>query len=112
DVYNGEFARKKLTTEQKIYNDKCKSVLSAKRTLTYFITSSSTISANIIPSIKIPIIQIMGLCCEVYMLSLIDKGLYLLQEFSSFNYPRTHIEVRNGGIIKLINSLSMVKVSM
>ncbi|GAA5799201.1 hypothetical protein HPULCUR_004611 [Helicostylum pulchrum] len=54
----------------------------------------------------------MSLCCEVYMLSLIDKGLYLLQEFSSFNYPRTHIEVRNGGIIKLINSLSMVKSVM
>ncbi|KAG2228816.1 hypothetical protein INT48_006020 [Thamnidium elegans] len=111
DLCNGEFARKTLTAESKFYYDKEKAVLAAKCFLNKVITSCITIPSNVIPTIKIPIIQIMGLCCHVYTLSIIDKGLYLLQNLTSFSYPRTHIEVRKGGIIKMIDSLSMIEVS-
>lgn len=109
--FNGEFARSKTSTLCKYYDDKAKSVLAGKAHINKFITSAKRLPARLIPTIQYPIIQVMGLNCHVFSLSLVDKNVYILQKIKSLSYPRTFQELRSGGIKKLIDGLNIIKVN-
>ncbi|SAM08388.1 hypothetical protein [Absidia glauca] len=105
----GEFARATATTKKKLFGDKLKSVLATKIHLNSMVSEMTQLPAKVIPSINIPIIQIMGFNCHLYSLNLADKGLYCLRNISSCVYPRTLDDMANGKMKKLLECMSLVK---
>lgn len=65
-----------------------------------------------VKDVKVPIVQIIGLTCHVQALSLTDKGVYLLQDVYSVDYPQTHAQVEAKGLQKVIESFSIIDVSV
>lgn len=49
--------------------------------------------------------------CFFYVLSLIDKQVYVVQNITEAEYPRTLKEIRGGGIDKVLNLLGHVDIS-
>ncbi|KAI7855882.1 hypothetical protein BDC45DRAFT_438554, partial [Circinella umbellata] len=59
----------------KLYKDKAKSVLASKVHLIHIISTMPFIPPKNIQSVRLPTIQIMGLTCYIYCLTLVDKGV-------------------------------------
>jgi hypothetical protein len=111
DGITGELAKKKSTTKSKLYKDKLKSVLAVKCHLNKLIASLPYLPVSRIKNIYIPIVQIMGLDCHIFCLSLVDKNVYILQDIYNFKYPRTLREIKAKGIEKVLAGLSLLDVS-
>lgn len=60
--------------------------------------------------IKLPLIQIMGLTCRIYAMSLIDKGVYLLEDVLSITYPHTLMSLEAGGLQSVIQAFSIIEI--
>ncbi|CAO0793102.1 unnamed protein product [Mucor circinelloides] len=56
-----------------------------------------------------PIVQIMGMSCHLYVLSLIDKGLYLLQRVYTMSYPVSNHEIRTGALQKIVRGFALIE---
>ncbi|SAL97108.1 hypothetical protein [Absidia glauca] len=105
EVTTGEFARTTTTNESKLFKDKLKSVLATKVHLNHILATMSYMPAQTIKSIKVPIIQIMGLNCYVYSLAIIDKGVYCLRDEGHFVYPGTLRQMKNGCMATMLEDL-------
>lgn len=112
DTLNGEFAKVTATNKRKYYGDKTKVVLAGKCHLNNIISSLKNLPAREISSLKLPIIQVMGLNCHIYSLSIIDRNVYLLQKIRCISYPRKLHEIKSGNIKKLINGFQVVNVNI
>ncbi|KAI7879534.1 uncharacterized protein EV154DRAFT_540142 [Mucor mucedo] len=107
-LYN-ELARHSSTTPSKMYRDFLKSALTTKVHLNTILKRMPYIPENQIQNVVIPMVQIMGLCCVVYGMNIIDKKVYTLQELSSFNYPCSLRELKKGGINTMINGFCLIE---
>ncbi|KAG2204589.1 hypothetical protein INT47_012648, partial [Mucor saturninus] len=105
DVLNGEVAKMAATNEDKCYYDKRKAVFAAKNHLNYLVTNTKCLFPKEIHTMYMPIVQIMGMSCHLYVLSLIDKGLYLLQRVYTMSYPVSNHEMRTGAIQKIVRKV-------
>jgi hypothetical protein len=110
-ITTGEFASTKKITEEKLYNDKLKSVLISKCHLNSILKKMEFIPENQIRKVNMPILQIMGQNISLYALTLIDKQLYSVQNIMDVEYPRTIRGVRNGGVQKILDLLEQLEVS-
>ncbi|SAL97111.1 hypothetical protein [Absidia glauca] len=111
EVTTGEFARTTTTNESKLFKDKLKSVLATKVHLNHTLTTMPYMPAHAIKSIKVPIIQIMGLNCYVYSLAIIDKGVYCLRDEGHFVYPGTFRKMKNRCMATMLEGLDKLNVS-
>lgn len=111
DSFNDEFAKQTACTTSKYYADKAKSALVGKAHLNHLIATTTYLPAHLIPTIQYPIIQIMGLNCHVFSLSLIDENLYVLQKIRTMSYPKTFFELREGKLRLLIEGSHVIRVS-
>ncbi|KAI7863152.1 hypothetical protein BDF14DRAFT_1973317 [Spinellus fusiger] len=109
EAVTGEFASTKTTLGGKLYSDKLKSVLTSKCHLNALLKKLNYLPQSQVKNVHIPILQIMGQNVSLFVLSLIDKQVYSVQNIMSAIYPRTLVEVRAGGIKKLIDLLSQVE---
>ncbi|KAI9311957.1 hypothetical protein BX666DRAFT_1867052 [Dichotomocladium elegans] len=109
EAATGEVISQKHLSASKLYREKLKSVLSSKSHLNTLLARLRTIKAHEVKSIYIPIVQVMGLECTVYALSLVDKNLYLLQTVNVFLFPRTLTDLRSEGIEKILNGFAQVE---
>ncbi|KAI8329001.1 hypothetical protein BC941DRAFT_443976 [Chlamydoabsidia padenii] len=112
EAMTGEAASRRPTSASKLYNDRLKSTLATKCHLNKLLSHLPYIPPSKVSSIYIPIIQIMGLICTIYALSILDKQVYGVQVVSEFVYPRTTNEIRNDYIGKLLTGLHQVNVMM
>ena len=94
----------------KFYKDKLKTVLSSKMDLNQFIESFPKSYKNTLPA-YIPFIIMADLEASVYVLYLGSNGLYIINEVTTISLPRTLFEVKQGGILSVVSSLNIVKVS-
>lgn len=111
DLANGEIASVSGSTKSKYYKDALKLALSSKQHLNHILSSLPNITAEEIASIKLPIIQIMGLTVHISCLSVVDKNLYVLQDVYSFNYPKNIKEIKGGAIGRMMTGLLLIDVS-
>ncbi|KAI7888278.1 uncharacterized protein EV154DRAFT_518175 [Mucor mucedo] len=109
DVLNGEVAKMTAANEDKYYYDKRKAVLAAKNHLNHLVVNTKYLLPKDIHTIYMPIVQIMGMSCHLYVLSLIDKGLYLLQRVYTMSYPQSNHEIRTGAIQKIIRGFALIE---
>ncbi|KAI8058782.1 hypothetical protein BDF21DRAFT_429993 [Thamnidium elegans] len=109
DIIAAELAPPTTTINSKLYNDKLKLALVSKCHLNSLLMAMPFIPKTKIKLIRLPLIQIMGLSCHIYALSLIDKGVYLLQRICSVTYPFTHIHLQTGGLQKIVQAFSVVE---
>ncbi|KAI8380135.1 hypothetical protein BD560DRAFT_388662 [Blakeslea trispora] len=107
DGATGEIARK--ATKAKLYNDRLKCVLTTKCHLNAFLKSLSYISEEDITSVRMPIVQVMGLEAKVSSLRLIEKKKYVLEDLKSFKFPRTSEQLKSGELESLINGLTLIE---
>jgi hypothetical protein len=112
EVTTGEFARNTKTNESKLFRDKMKSVLATKVHLNHILATMPYMPAQVINTIKVPIVQIMGLNCYVYSLSIIDKGIYCLRDECHFVYPGTLAQIRKGKMATMLEGLNKLNVSI
>lgn len=98
NVVNGEVASVSLSNRGKYYKDALKLTLSAKQHLNTIISSLHSLTPKELPSIKLPIVQIMGINCYISCINLVDKNVYVLQDVYTFNYPKTIKEIKEGAI--------------
>ncbi|KAG0166061.1 hypothetical protein DFQ28_009056 [Apophysomyces sp. BC1034] len=119
EASTGEFANHNTINKSKLYGDRLKSVLASKVHLNYLLSSMKSLSGNDVKTIKLPVIQVMGLSCYVYSLCLVDQRLYYLRNVCEFTYPRTFQQLKNGvldkfigGLLKIRGMLSDVKWAM
>ncbi|CEP19629.1 hypothetical protein [Parasitella parasitica] len=103
----GEIARK--ATKAKLYNDRLKCVLATKCHLNASLKSLSYISEEDITSVRIPIVQVMGLEAKVSSLRLIEKKKYVVEDLKSFRFPQTSEQLKSGELESLINSLTLIE---
>ncbi|KAI9244390.1 hypothetical protein EDC94DRAFT_590799 [Helicostylum pulchrum] len=108
DLANGEIASVSGSTKSKYYKDALKLALSSKQHLNHILSSLPNITAEEIASIKLPIIQIMGLTVHISCLSVVDKNLYVLQDVYSFNYPKNIKEIKGGAIGRMMTGLLLI----
>ncbi|CAO3702912.1 unnamed protein product [Rhizopus stolonifer] len=99
DVLNGEVAE---TNEAKYYYDKRKAVLAAKNHINHLLPKD-------MHTIYMPIVQIMGMSCHLYVLSLINKGLYLLQQVYITSYPVSNHEIRTDALQKIVRDFALIE---
>jgi hypothetical protein len=98
-----EFAKTAISS--KLYYDKIKTVLLTKYQL------NSWVAAGVSPqTIQIPIIQVMGLVCQVMVLRCKEEGVYVLEPVSIFRFPSSIKDIRENGIRTLIDNLEYIKV--
>ncbi|KAG2219648.1 hypothetical protein INT45_012349 [Circinella minor] len=102
DLSVGEFAKKAIPS--KLYNDKLKEVLISKFHLNHLLLSGLPQTTTVIP-----LIQIMGFSCQIYVLKYL-KGFYVLQNIHNISFPTTHQALKENGIMNLISSIETVKV--
>ncbi|KAG1167522.1 hypothetical protein G6F46_008332 [Rhizopus delemar] len=105
DISNGEFAKVQAATKSKYYSDKLKAILTAKCHLNHLAQGLQGTPKGL----KIPIIMVMGIDCHVFSLSLIDRGVYILQQVLSISYPRMCHQVSKGGIAKLLDGFAVIE---
>ncbi|KAG1504427.1 hypothetical protein G6F47_001796 [Rhizopus delemar] len=108
EVATAELAKPRSTIESKLFNDKLKLVLVTKCHLNSVLKTMPYIPKSKVKDVKVPIVQIIGLTCHVQALSLTDKGVYLLQDVYSVDYPQTHAQVEAKGLQKVIESFSII----
>lgn len=106
----GEFASATAATGSKYYTDKTKIVLISKVHLNQVLSALNIPSKEDVVSIRIPMIQIMGMNCNIYSLSLVDKRTYRVEDVCDFIYPTTLRQIKNGTLATMINSMEMLKV--
>ncbi|KAI9247575.1 hypothetical protein EDC94DRAFT_528830, partial [Helicostylum pulchrum] len=92
----------------KLYDDKLKSILASKCHFNNFLNSIPFVSANDIRKVFLPIIQIMGFDVHIYILKLVNRKLYIIEDVFSFSFPTVAKDIRSG-IEKIINGLSLVE---
>ncbi|KAG0740990.1 hypothetical protein G6F35_003293 [Rhizopus arrhizus] len=92
----------------KFYRDKLKTVLSSKIDLNQMIESFPN-SYGGAPPIHIPFIIMNQLEATMYSLQLAHNGLYVLNEVTTISLPITLIEVKDGGIERMVERLNLVK---
>lgn len=108
DLGSGELAKDFYSS--KFYRDKLKTVLSSKIDLNQMIESFPN-SYEGAPQIYIPFIIMNQLEATVYSLQLTHNGLYVLSEVVTISLPGTLIEVKDGGIERMVEGLNLVKVN-
>lgn len=106
DGLNGEVAKK--ATKKKLYDDKLKSILASKCHLNNFLNSVPFITINDIRKVYFPIIQIMGFNIHIYILKLVNRKMYVVEDVFSFTFPISIINIRSE-IENIINGLSLVE---
>lgn len=102
DISVGEFAKKAIPS--KLYIDKLKQVVVSKYHLNTLLLSGLPPSTTFIP-----LIQIMGFECHLYILRQV-KDFYVLETVDSITFPLTHKDIKENGIQKLVNCLEKAKV--
>lgn len=106
----GEFASATAATGSKYYTDKTKIVLISKVHLNQVLAALNIPSKEDVVSIRIPMIQIMGMNRNIYSISLVDKRTYRVEDVCDFIYPTTLRQIKNGTLATMINSMEMLKV--
>ncbi|KAG1047608.1 hypothetical protein G6F46_004570 [Rhizopus delemar] len=106
DTSTGEFARQ--PTPRKLYKDRLKSTIAAKATINDILKNSS-LTIDDLHSLKIPIIQVMGFECEVFVVALVEPKLYTIEKVHVMNFPVTNKNLRNNGIEAIIQGLAFVE---
>ncbi|ORE02586.1 hypothetical protein BCV72DRAFT_214972, partial [Rhizopus microsporus var. microsporus] len=99
DTSTGELARR--PTPRKLYEDRLKSAIAAKATINNILKNSSLTVDNL-DSLKIPIIQVMGFECQIFIVRLAEPNLYAIKKLSEMNFPITNKDLRNNGIEAII----------
>ncbi|KAG2237526.1 hypothetical protein INT48_005562, partial [Thamnidium elegans] len=109
DLGNAEFAKQAVTNKNKYYNDKTKSLLAAKVHLNHIITNTKHLPPQI--ARNMPVLQTIGTSCRIFVLSLVNNGVYLLRRVHYISYPITNHEIKkNDSIQKIIIGLALVEV--
>ncbi|KAI8071996.1 hypothetical protein BDF21DRAFT_344398, partial [Thamnidium elegans] len=93
DLGNAEFAKQAVTNKNKYYNDKTKSLLAAKVHLNHIITNTKHLPPQI--ARNMPVLQTIGTSCRIFVLSLVNNGIYLLQQVHSMPYPVNNYKNKN-----------------
>ncbi|ORE02186.1 hypothetical protein BCV72DRAFT_298170 [Rhizopus microsporus var. microsporus] len=96
-------ANTKTTTGGKLYRGKFKSVLTSKCHLNSLLETLICLPHSQVSNVHIPILQVMGQNISLYVLSLIDKQIYSVQNVMDAEYPRNIKKVRDRGIDKTLN---------
>ncbi|KAI8369258.1 uncharacterized protein BYT42DRAFT_102063 [Radiomyces spectabilis] len=102
-----EYAAK--ATCSKLYKDRLKLVLGAKAYLNEIIENCPHLDDDDIREIRIPYIQVMGFQAVLSVLSIKDKGVYIAEEISKFDFPTTKKQIRKGRLRDLVKALSLLK---
>jgi hypothetical protein len=109
ELCNGELAKKTAINESKYYSDKLKAILVAKQHLNEVIKATKFLPTNTVHNISVPVLQIMGMNCHLYTISMIDKGIYALHKIFTMSYPITNHEIRRGSIQKIVRGFSLIE---
>lgn len=99
DISVGEFSKKAVPS--KLYNDKLKQVVISKYHLNTLLPPSTTL---------IPLVQIMGFHCQLYVLWPVED-FYVLEVVDATAFPTEHEAVKENAIQKLMNFLKKAKAS-
>lgn len=102
DLTVGEFAKKAIPS--KLYNDKLKEVLISKFHLNTLLLSGLPRATTFVP-----LVQIMGFSCQLYVLRHVED-FYVLESVDSISFPTTHQDIKENRIEKLIACLETAKV--
>ena len=102
DLGVGEFAKKAIPS--KLYYDKLKQVTITKYHLNTLLLSGLPPSAALIP-----IVQIMGFECHLFVLKKIED-FYVLETIDVITFPTTYKAIQDNGIKNLISCLEKAKV--
>ncbi|KAG1138652.1 hypothetical protein G6F37_011152 [Rhizopus arrhizus] len=109
DIVDGTTAEiAKKAAPKKLFMDKLKSVLGTKCHMNNFLLSIPFIPAKEIKNVVLPIVQIMGFDVRVYTLQLANRGVYILQDLTSFSFPTNYNSLKHG-LSKIINGLSCIE---
>jgi hypothetical protein len=108
DTTNCEYAA--TPTCSKLFKDRLKLVLGGKAYINDMIKSCPFIDETEIKNIKLPFVQIMGFNAVLSMISLNDKGVYIIEDVMKFKFPTTRRHIREGQIVKLIKAMSLIRV--
>jgi hypothetical protein len=111
DVVDEEVASVSLSNRGKYYKDALKLTLSAKQHLNTIISSLPSLTPKELPSIKLAIVQIMGMNCHISCINLVDKDVYVLQDVYTLNYPKTTKEIKEGAIDDIMTGFLLIDVS-
>ncbi|GAA5814873.1 hypothetical protein MFLAVUS_008376 [Mucor flavus] len=100
-----EYARKPIPS--KYFKDRLKLILATKAYINDLVNNSPCLSEEDIVLIKIPFIQIMGFEGLLSIMSLKDKGIYVVEDMQKFKFPTTEKQVRKEGIndLRLLEDL-------
>ena len=110
DIVDGTTAEiAKKAAPKKLFMDKLKSVLGTKWHMNNFLLSIPFIPAKEIKNVVLPIVQLMGFDVRVYTLQLANRGVYILQDLTSFSFPTNYNSLKHG-LSKIINGLSCIEV--
>ncbi|KAI8339231.1 hypothetical protein BC941DRAFT_350584 [Chlamydoabsidia padenii] len=112
EAMTGEAASRQATTSKKLYTDRMKSVIATKCHLNKLLTQMPFLPPRETKLLYMPIIQIMGLDCSIYAMSLVDKQLYAIQKVAQLKYPRTVRELRQGELKKLVQGFECISMMM
>ncbi|KAI8094894.1 uncharacterized protein B0P05DRAFT_166991 [Gilbertella persicaria] len=102
----GEVAR--MASKGKLYGDRLKSVLATKCHLNNLLSTISCLDANTAKSISVPVVQIMGLNAHVFVLKLVNRGIYTLQEVCSFRFPVATNSLKDN-LKEIVDGLSLIE---
>ncbi|KAG0169770.1 hypothetical protein DFQ28_002914, partial [Apophysomyces sp. BC1034] len=108
DAITGEAAKQAAITSKKLLNDKLKSSLATKAHLNLFVRSLKHLPDMHIGQVTIPIVQIMGLDFHLYGMKIVDKGLYIMDEYYKVTYPRSILELKKNGLTNIFTMLNIV----
>ncbi|KAG0914267.1 hypothetical protein G6F57_002730 [Rhizopus arrhizus] len=101
DLSVGEFAKSAIP--YKLYHDKLKQITVSKYHLNTLLLSGLPLSAALIP-----IVQITGFECHLYVLKKVED-FYILETVDSITFPTTYKAIKDNGIKKLISCLEKAK---
>lgn len=82
-----EYARKPIPS--KYFKDRLKLILATKAYINDLVNNSPCLSEEDIVLIKIPFIRIMGFEGLLSIMSLKDKGIYVVEDIQKFKFPTT-----------------------
>lgn len=102
----GEIARR--ATVKKVFRDKLKSTIASKCHLNTILKEMTFIRGGDVKLVKIPILQIAGFDAKLSVLSLVKKKEYMLEEISSFSFPKSLYQLQNGTLEHMVNVLATV----
>lgn len=75
-----------------------------------FLNSVPFVSTNDVRKVFLSIIQIMGFDLHIYIMKLVNRKLYIIEDVFFISFPTVAKNIRSG-IEKIINGLSLVEVS-